>query len=49
MKNSEISLSVYDVEDAWLVIANIKRIFFEIDIEHERWFKNENSYSRIFY
>ena len=29
MKNSEISLAVYDGEDAGLVIANIKRVFFE--------------------
>ena len=29
MKNSEISFAVYDGEDAGLVIANIKRVFFE--------------------
>jgi hypothetical protein len=29
MKNSEISLAVYDGEDAELVIADIKRVFFE--------------------
>lgn len=29
MKNSEIPLAVYDGEDAGLVIANIKRVFFE--------------------
>jgi hypothetical protein len=29
MRNSEISLAVYDGEDAGLVIANFKRVFFE--------------------
>lgn len=29
MKNSEIFLAVYGGEDAGLIIANIKRIFFE--------------------
>jgi hypothetical protein len=29
MKNSEIPLAVYGGEDAGLVIANIKRVFFE--------------------
>lgn len=49
MKISEISPVIYDGEDAGIVIANIKRIFFEQGIEHERWFNNEDSYSRIFY
>jgi len=29
MKNAEIPLTVYDGEDAGIVIANIKRVFFE--------------------
>jgi len=31
MKNSEISPVIYDGEDAWIVIANIRQIFFETE------------------